>query len=126
MTKEQLRQRFLDLGDNSEIKNVEDVYNEFLDCLALPIDVISDLSDLECYDYTLEYEYYNLWIYTDKSEYQMCFSLTKESTYGCDMCGERKKFEEEIIWITSSYGVCKKCYQSLNEEELEILRKEYE
>ena len=78
MTKEQLKQRFLDLGDLGGVQNIEDVYNEFLDCLELPIDIINDLSDLECYDYTLEYEFYNVWIYTNKSEYQMCFELRKE------------------------------------------------
>jgi predicted SprT family Zn-dependent metalloprotease len=51
---------------------------------------------------------------------------TKEYTYGCDICGERKDWDKEIIWVTSSYGICKKCYQKLTEEELEILRKEYE
>ena len=50
----------------------------------------------------------------------------KENTYGCDICGERKDFSEEIIWITSSYGVCKKCYQSLSEEELEQIREKFE
>ena len=51
---------------------------------------------------------------------------TKDNTYGCDICGERKDINEEIIWVTSSYGVCKKCYQKLTEEEKEKIRKDYE
>lgn len=50
----------------------------------------------------------------------------KENTYGCDMCGGRKDFEKEIIWITSSYGLCEECYQKLTEEELKKIREEYE
>lgn len=48
------------------------------------------------------------------------------NTYGCDMCGERKDFDKEIIWVTSSYGVCEKCYKKLTEEEIEKIRGKYE
>ena len=51
---------------------------------------------------------------------------SEENTYGCDVCAERKDFNNEIIWITSSYGVCADCYDTLSEEELEELRKNYE
>ena len=49
-----------------------------------------------------------------------------DNTYGCDMCGERKDWDNEIIWITSSYGVCRECYDKLSKEDLEELRKIYE
>lgn len=50
----------------------------------------------------------------------------KENTYCCDKCGNKKDFDKEIVWITSSYGVCEECYQKLTEEELEKLEKEFE
>ena len=49
-----------------------------------------------------------------------------DNTYGCDICGERKDFDKEINWITSSYGLCDECYNKLNEEEIEKLEKIYE
>lgn len=49
-----------------------------------------------------------------------------DHTYGCDMCAERKDWDDEIIWITSSYGVCDECYAKLSEKELEQLREKYE
>lgn len=50
----------------------------------------------------------------------------KDNTYGCDICGERKDWDKEIIWITSSYGVCESCYEKLTEEELEKIREKFE
>lgn len=50
----------------------------------------------------------------------------EDNVYRCDICWKEKNIDEEIIWITSSYGVCKKCYQKLTEEELEKIRKEFE
>lgn len=49
-----------------------------------------------------------------------------DNTYGCDICGERKDWDNEIHWITSSYGVCDGCYEKLSEEEIEQLEKIYE
>lgn len=46
--------------------------------------------------------------------------------YGCDICGERKDWDNEIHWITSSYGVCDECYEKLSKEEIEELEKRYE
>jgi len=46
--------------------------------------------------------------------------------YGCDICHERKHWDDEIIWLTSSYGLCEKCYDSISEEEREELRVKYE
>ena len=45
--------------------------------------------------------------------------------YGCDMCGTRKPYNE-IIWLTSSFGVCEHCHEELTEEEKERLQYEYE
>jgi len=52
--------------------------------------------------------------------------VNMDNTYGCDMCGERKDWEREIIWITSTYGVCVECFATLSEDELEELRRIYE
>ena len=49
-----------------------------------------------------------------------------KNTYGCDICMTFKDWDTEIIWITSSYGVCEKCYNKLTKEQLEELRKKYE
>jgi ribosome-binding protein aMBF1 (putative translation factor) len=49
-----------------------------------------------------------------------------DNTYGCDICGERKDWDNEIIWITSSYGVCEKCYNALTNEDKDKIRKDYE
>lgn len=35
--------------------------------------------------------------------------------YGCDICWERKSLDD-ILWVTSSYGVCEECYLKLSEE----------
>lgn len=52
--------------------------------------------------------------------------LTSDNTYGCDICGARKDFGKEIVWITSSYGVCEECYNTLTNEDLDKIRKDYE
>lgn len=49
-----------------------------------------------------------------------------DNTYGCDMCGIRHDWEREIIWITSTYGVCVECFVKLSEEDLEEIRRIYE
>lgn len=49
-----------------------------------------------------------------------------EYDYGCDICGARKDWDNEIVWITSSYGVCNECYNKLTKEEIEELREKYE
>lgn len=46
--------------------------------------------------------------------------------YGCDICYERKDFDNNIIWITSSYGLCEDCYSKLTNEEIEEIRIKYE
>lgn len=51
---------------------------------------------------------------------------TRALTYECDLCGERKNLDEEIIWLTSSFGVCGSCYEKLSEEEKERLILEHE
>lgn len=45
--------------------------------------------------------------------------------YGCEICGECKLLDD-IVWVTSSYGVCKECYDKLSNNELEELYKKYE
>lgn len=45
--------------------------------------------------------------------------------YGCDLCGDRKSYNE-IIWLTSSYGLCEECESTLTTEEKERLQNEYE
>lgn len=47
-------------------------------------------------------------------------------TYSCDLCGERRDFDQGINWLTSSFGVCDQCYEKLSEEEKERLRAEHE
>lgn len=49
-----------------------------------------------------------------------------DHTYGCDICCGRFDFDDEIWWITSSYGVCRECYEKLTEEQLEQIRRDYE
>lgn len=49
-----------------------------------------------------------------------------DNTYGCDICGDRKDWDKEIIWITSSYGVCEGCYNRLTNEDLDNIRQDYE
>lgn len=51
---------------------------------------------------------------------------TRALTYGCDLCGERKNWDEEIVWLTSSFGVCGSCYEKLSEKEKERLILEHE
>ena len=46
--------------------------------------------------------------------------------YSCDICYTMKDWDNEIIWITSSYGVCEKCYNELTKEQLEEIREKYE
>ena len=50
----------------------------------------------------------------------------EDNTYGCDMCGARKDYDEEIIWITSTYGVCEGCYNRLTNEDKDKIRNDYE
>lgn len=45
--------------------------------------------------------------------------------YGCDMCGTRKPWDD-IIWLTSSFGLCEECENTLTEEEKERLQNEHE
>lgn len=52
--------------------------------------------------------------------------LDDADTYGCDICGTRKDFDEEIIWITSTYGVCEECYNKLTNEDKDKIRNDYE
>ena len=52
--------------------------------------------------------------------------LDDANTYGCDICGTRKDFDEEIIWITSTYGVCEECYNTLTNEDKDKIRNDYE
>lgn len=49
-----------------------------------------------------------------------------DNTYGCDICGRRKDWDNEINWISSSYGLCDECYNKLSKEEIEELEKIYE
>jgi hypothetical protein len=46
--------------------------------------------------------------------------------YCCQKCGKIKDWDAEIVWITSSYGVCQDCYDSMSEDEIERIRVEYE
>ena len=47
-------------------------------------------------------------------------------TYHCDICSSEKNWDTDIHWLTSSYGICDECYQSLSEEERDKLAKKYE
>ena len=49
-----------------------------------------------------------------------------DNTYGCDICGKRKDWDNEIIWITSTYGVCEDCFNKLTNEDLDNIRQDYE
>ena len=37
--------------------------------------------------------------------------------YGCDICGEPKDWVDGMVWITSAFGVCEECYNSMTEAE---------
>lgn len=50
----------------------------------------------------------------------------EDNTYGCDICGARKDYDEEIIWITSTYGVCEGCYNRLTNEDKDKIRNDFE
>ena len=52
--------------------------------------------------------------------------MADKYTYHCDECGAEKDWDSEIIWLTSSYGLCQECYDKLTEEEREELRLRYE
>lgn len=52
--------------------------------------------------------------------------IEEEFIYGCDICSEAKLWDKEIVWLTSSYGLCQNCYDSLTEREREALRDFYE
>ena len=43
--------------------------------------------------------------------------------YRCDICGERYEWDD-IVWMTSSYGVCEHCYDTLTEHQKELIYKE--
>lgn len=36
-------------------------------------------------------------------------------TYCCNICGEEKDWDEEIIWLNSSFGVCEHCLNKIPE-----------
>lgn len=42
------------------------------------------------------------------------------------MCGDRFDWDTEIIWVTSSFGLCERCHDKLSQEELEEYQREYE
>ena len=44
-----------------------------------------------------------------------------DNTYGCDKCGERFDWND-IIWTTSSYGVCEECYGRMSVDEKNEIR----
>lgn len=65
----------------------------------------------------------------DENEYTLNLSDIKEEIeikYGCDICGERKDWDTEIHWITSSYGVCDECYDKLSKDDIARIEEEYE
>lgn len=45
--------------------------------------------------------------------------------YCCDECDETFNFND-VIWLTSSYGLCLECYNKLSEEEKKEIRNKYE
>ena len=71
-------------------------------------------------------------------EYVLCFGIrcyinceiiseiNMKEDYGCDICGARKDYDEEIIWITSTYGVCEDCYNKLTNEDKDKIRNDFE
>ena len=36
-------------------------------------------------------------------------------TYGCDLCGRECDWDNDIYWLTSSFGVCEDCYDKIPE-----------
>ena len=52
--------------------------------------------------------------------------MNEDNTYGCDICGESFDWDDGIVWLTSSFGVCDECYSRLSQEEKERIYEEYE
>lgn len=46
----------------------------------------------------------------------------------CNICGCPTEWDDNnnTFWLTSSFGVCSKCYNELTEEKKEEIRQEYE
>lgn len=61
-----------------------------------------------------------------KAAFERCMAEMNDKTYSCNGCGQRLDFDRDVIWVTSSYGLCEKCYDKLSEAELEKIREEYE
>ena len=78
MTKEQLKEKFLELARLEGIKDEEKVFETFLNDLEILFDKINDLNDLVLYDQTNRFDYFYVWVYTDKCDYQVCFTTIKE------------------------------------------------
>jgi hypothetical protein len=78
MTKEQLKEKFLELSRLEGIKDEEKVFETFLNDLEIPFDKINDLNDLVLYEQTNRFDYFYVWVYTDKCDYQVCFTTIKE------------------------------------------------
>lgn len=95
MTKEELKQQFLNLGKREGIiQNIEDVYDAFLKSLELPIESIYDLDDLEEYDDSKDFACYYVWAYTHKCEYQICFTLNKKQK---NVLEEKKEYVNQLL-----------------------------
>lgn len=94
MTREELRQRILELGEKEGVQNIDDVYDAFLKSLELPIESIYDLNDLEEYDDSKDYACYYVWAYTHKCDYQVCFTLNKKQK---DDLEEKKNYVNELL-----------------------------
>jgi hypothetical protein len=65
-------------------------------------------------------------VHSNNGYLELVLDYIEDNTYGCDVCGKRKDSDNEIYWITSSYGVCDECYNKLDKEEIERLEKIYE
>ena len=35
---------------------------------------------------------------------------SEDNTYGCDICGGRFDWDKEIVWVTTSVGLCQACH----------------
>jgi hypothetical protein len=46
----------------------------------------------------------------------------KNNLYGCDVCYKRFDQDNQITWITSSYGLCNDCYQNKSKKQLKQIR----
>ena len=110
MTREELKQQFLELGKPYELG--DNSFEQFYKQLVFPTSCIKNIMELEDYDKDSLKTYFRIWIDTTKSSMTYYFDI---------VCAEKVNFNEIILKAIQSYNdwCCEPQY-----EEYGILRTE--